>query len=204
TAGQVSLKRGTDSVPARYELSADGMTLTIQVNDTVGGDTSLSVSGLKDIAGNEITAYAVGLKFIVGAPTSDITIGPILSDGTPVSGASIVITKGSAQRTGTTGADGIAVINVPAEWVGEQVSIKVTLTGYDELTTDGTIGADLSVTTEKDLILVETEGGQGPEDDPDYTWVLLIVIAIVILIVVVVMVVLLSKGKKDEPGAKEE
>ena len=202
TAGHVSLKRGTDAIAAQYELSADGLTLTIQVNDTVGGDASLSVSGLKDIAGNDITAYSLGLKFIVGAPTADITIGPILSDGTPISGASIAVTKGSAQRTGTTGADGKAVINVPAEWVGETVNIKVTLSGYDELTTEGTIGADLSVTTEKNLILVETEG-EDPTD-PDYTWIILVIVAIVIMIVVVIIVVLLSKGKKEEPEAKEE
>lgn len=76
TVGLVSLKRGTAAVQAEFALSMDGLTLTIQANDTDDGDALLSVSGVKDIVGNEIIAYSIGLKFVVGAPTADITIGP--------------------------------------------------------------------------------------------------------------------------------
>jgi hypothetical protein len=198
-AGDIAVMRGAVKVAATITLGADMKTITIVLADTVGGDATLMVGALMDLAGNEMADYTFAFKTKVEeipVPTKTVTIGPITFDGKPAAGATVEITHGSDKKTGTTGTDGKVAFTVPETWINETVQITVTKAGYKTIATDGKIGADLQIAPTGELKLVEVSPG---ETKDDYTIFIAIAVIIIILIVIgIVLFVMFGKKSSDE------
>jgi hypothetical protein len=201
TADEVAVMRGSAKVSAAFTLGADMKTMTIVLADTSGGDATLKIGGLTDMAGNEMGDYTFDFKTKVEEvpiPTKTVTLGPIIFEGNPAAGATVEITHGSEKKTGTTGSDGKVTFTVPETWINGTVQIKVTKAGYKTLSTDGTIGSNQLITTTGELKLVEESPGD--EDKDDYTVIIAIAIVVVILLVLGIVLFVMFGRKSSDAG----
>ena len=157
-----------------------------------------------------LTLFAPRSKTDIPEPapqTVDVTIGPILdAKDNPISGATVTITYNGQTRTGTTGTDGKATITVPIDWLGKDVSVKVSRSGYKDLTFDGTIGTDKIITPAAGgkIPNMEKVTEDEPEEDEGDNTMILIVIVIIIVVIIILVALAMMRKKPEEEGVEEE
>ncbi len=152
-----------------------------------------------------------------GPTTVQVTLGPILDEnGAPVEGATVSIINDSQVMAGTTGANGIAIIDIPVDWIGHEVTVEIMKSGYKDLTFSGTIGADYRITPTAggNLPTLQPEKEEEPDEkETDLTpWLIAIAIVIIIIIIIVALFMLRKRPVEEEyleeegryEGTKEE
>lgn len=166
--------------------------LMVMLEDLPAGDHVLKVE-LKNNDHSGIGVEAMDmLYFTISIPPTDITVtfGPVLFDGEPLEGATVMIMSGEMEYEATTGQNGIATFTLPADWEGGSVDYVVVKDGYKDLEGSGTIGMD-SISVTGDVEMEEEE-----EEDQMFIWIILIVLVIVVVIAIFIM--MRSKGKEDQ------
>lgn len=106
--------------------TADTYTVTLTVDDGNGNVVTDTLS---------ITAE-------LPPDTYTLDVGPIKDgNGDAVEGVKVKIAYNGTDNEGTTGNDGVASIEVPADWAEKTVTATISKSGYDPVTVEGTISA---------------------------------------------------------------
>lgn len=170
--------------------------LEVMIEDLPAGDHVLKVM----LVNNDHSELGIDAMDMIYFTVSEmatemtLTIGPVLKDGDPVEGATVMIMLGEEKFTATTDSMGNAEFMVPIEWKGEEIEYEITKDGYETLKGTGTVGDSENLQTMEDLSLEK-------EEESDSTAMILLVVLIVLVLLVIVF--FLMRSRKEEEMYEE-
>ena len=137
-------------------------------------------------------------KITVYAQTIHVKVGPIKdTNGAVVKDAQVSLMSGTETHTAKTDSKGVATVDVPGQWTGKTVSVKVHKAGYTDMTFQGTINSDGTFTPVNGYQKIKAKQTQ------DYAFLVIVIIVLLVLGLALFSVKGPSGGEKEEEEGEE-
>ena len=134
-------------------------------------------------------------KITVYAQTIHVKVGPIKdTNGAVVKDAQVSLLSGTETHTAKTDNKGIATVDVPGQWTGRTVSVKVHKAGYNDQTFQGTVNSDGSFTPVNGYQKIKAK------QTNDYAFLVIVIIVLLVLALALFSV----KGSSGDKEKEEE